>query len=167
VKLGKAGNHRPPLTPDAELVRALAALLTETGLTEIEYAVGDHRIRVARGSLTSNAPITPTVVVAAPDAALSRPLPLANGEAHPKEPAADHPGTLKSPMVGVAYLAPQPGAPPFVRVGDRVAEGQTMLIIEAMKVMNQIRAPRAGVVVQIFIEDAEPVEYGAALMLVE
>ena len=157
---GKGGNHRPPLTPDAELVRALAALLAETGLTEIEYAVGDHRIRVARGTSVAQSSVTPTVVVA-PPAPSATPSP--NGAAHP----AEHPGTVKSPMVGVAYLAEQPGSPPFVRVGDRVIEGQTLLIIEAMKVMNQIRAPRAGQVAQILIEDAEPVEYGAALMVVE
>src|SRR5439155_7571928 len=81
--------------------------------------------------------------------------------------AADHPGAVTSPIVGIAYLAPEPGAPPFVRVGDSVGEGQTLLIIEAMKVMNQIRAPHAGRVTQIFAEDGEPVEYGAALLLVE
>jgi acetyl-CoA carboxylase biotin carboxyl carrier protein len=161
VKLGgRGGNHRPPLAPDAELVRALAALLAETGLTEIEYAVGDHRIRVARGTLGPQSSSSPTVVVASPDSSAA---PATNGAAHP----AEHPGTIKAPMVGIAYLAEQPGAPPFVRVGDRVSEGQTLLIIEAMKVMNQIRAPRAGQVAQILIEDAEPVEYGAPLIVVE
>jgi len=81
--------------------------------------------------------------------------------------AAAHPGAVTSPIVGIAYLAPEPGAPPFVRIGDSVSEGQTLLIIEAMKVMNQIRAPHAGRVTQIFAEDGEPVEYGAALLLVE
>ena len=104
------------------------------------------------------------------------PAPLAtNGAAPPpqhvpEKPATNgvsHPGTVTSPIVGIVYLAAEPGAPPFVRVGDTVSEGQTLLIIEAMKVMNQIRAPRAGRVTQIFVEDAAPVEYGAALMLIE
>jgi acetyl-CoA carboxylase biotin carboxyl carrier protein len=154
---GKITGRRPPLAPDAEMIRVLAGLLTETGLTEIEYAIGDHRIRVARepaGKVT----------------------PSANGHAPapPAEPAetqaangAAHPGAVTSPIVGVAYLAPELGAAPFVRVGDSVSQGQTLLIIEAMKVMNQIRAPHAGRVTQIFAEDAEPVEYGAALMLIE
>jgi acetyl-CoA carboxylase biotin carboxyl carrier protein len=112
-------------------------LLAETGLTEIEYAVGGHRIRVARGG-NAMAPATDAVVAAPPaaPAAPAPPTPVTNGHA----PAAEHPGTLKSPMVGVAYLAPQPGAPPFARLGEPVVEGQTLLIIEAMKVMNQIRA---------------------------
>src|SRR5204863_5986818 len=92
-------------------------------------------------------------------AAAEAPAPAANGAAPP--------GTVASPIVGIAYLAPEPGAAPFVRLGDRVSEGQTLLIIEAMKVMNQIRAPRAGRLCQVFVEDAEPVEYGAALMLIE
>jgi acetyl-CoA carboxylase biotin carboxyl carrier protein len=142
------------------MIRVLAGLLTETGLTEIEYAIGDHRIRVARepaGKVTpsANGPAPPA------DAEQSAPAetPASNGAAHP--------GAVTSPIVGVAYLAPELGAAPFVRVGDNVSQGQTLLIIEAMKVMNQIRAPHAGRVTQIFAEDAEPVEYGAALMLIE
>ena len=128
--------------------------MTETGLTEIEYAVGDRRIRIAR---VPGAPAlaAPEVAVAPPTA----PEPIAR--------PADHPGAVKSPMVGTAYLAPQPGAPPFVRLGDVVAEGQPLLIIEAMKVMNQIRAHRPGRIAQIVIADAQPVEYGAILMLIE
>ncbi len=160
---GKFGGHRPPLAPDPEVIRALAGLLAETGLTEIEYAVGDHRIRVARDAAGKMAPAAnghaPPPAPAAPSEAGEPPATAANGTA----PA----GTLTSPIVGVAYLAPQPGAPPFVRVGDRVGEGETLLIIEAMKVMNQIRAPRAGRIARIFIADAEPVEYGAPLMLIE
>jgi acetyl-CoA carboxylase biotin carboxyl carrier protein len=165
---GRAGDRRPPLAPDAELVRTLAALLTETGLSEIEYAVGDHRIRVARGTVTAAAGPTETVVIA-PAAATAPPHPAAalqpvtNGHA----PTPEHPGTVKSPLVGVAYLAPEPGASPFARIGESVTEGQTLLIIEAMKVMNQIRAPRAGKLLQVCVEDAEPVEYGAALMVIE
>jgi acetyl-CoA carboxylase biotin carboxyl carrier protein len=164
----KVGARRPVLAPDADVIRELAGLLTETGLTEIEYAVGDHRIRVARepathlvasaanGHAAVPAPAAPPAAVAA--SAPAAPPPVVE---------ALHPGTVTSPIVGVAYLAPQPGAPPFVRVGETVAEGQTLLIIEAMKVMNQIRAPRAGRVTRIFADDAEPVEYGAPLILIE
>jgi acetyl-CoA carboxylase biotin carboxyl carrier protein len=162
VKLGgKAAGRRPPLAPDAEVIRALAGLLSETGLTEIEYAVGDHRIRVAREPAAAPAPAAnghappPAVPASAPPEA----APATNGTA----PA----GTLTAPIVGIAYRAAQPGAPPFVQVGDRVDEGQTLLIIEAMKVMNQIRAPRAGQVTRIFVADAEPVEYGAPLLVIE
>ena len=162
----KFGGRRPPqLAPDPDLIRKLAGLLAETGLSEIEYSIGDHRIRVARE--------VPGTVAAAMSPAPQPPT-VATNEAAPN--GADHGATLNgaapagavtSPIVGVAYLASQPGDPPFVRVGDQVGEGQTLLIIEAMKVMNQIRAPRGGRVARIFIEDAVPVEYGAALMLIE
>lgn len=142
----KIGGRRPPF-PDTELIRRLAALLTETGLTEIEYAIGERRIRIARASV---APAPP---------------PLAPAPAHAA--SVEHPGAVKAPMVGTAYLAPQPGEPPFVRLGDIVTEGQPLLIIEAMKVMNQIRAHRPGRIAQILIADAQPVEYGAPLMLIE
>ena len=166
----RIGGRRAPPAPDAAVIRTLAGLLAETGLTEIEYAVGDTRIRLARGPSG--------VAVSSPVATNGAALPATNGAAPHAEPphehaektatnGAHHPGTLTSPIVGIAYLAAEPGAPPFVRVGDTVSEGQTLLIIEAMKVMNQIRAPRAGRVTQIFVEDAAPVEYGAALMLIE
>ena len=161
---GRFAGRQLPLAPDAEVIRALAVLLSETGLTEIEYAVGDHRIRVARepvGKAAANGHAAPPQ----PDAESSAPVEV------PANPGAAngvvHPGTVASPIVGIAYLAAEPGSAPFVRVGDRVSEGQTLLIIEAMKVMNQIRAPRAGQLARIFIEDADPVEYGAALMLIE
>ena len=143
----RIGGRRPPF-PDAELIRALAALLTETGLTEIEYALGDRRVRVAR-------------VPGAPAPALTAAVSTAVAG------SIEHPGAVKAPMVGTAYLAPQPGAPPFVRLGETVGEGQPLLIIEAMKVMNQIRAHRAGRVAQILVADTQPVEYGAVLMLIE
>jgi acetyl-CoA carboxylase biotin carboxyl carrier protein len=151
----RIGNRRPPPPPDTELIRRLAALLAETGLSEIEYKSGGTRIRVARELAHA---------VAAP-AATAPPTPAepplgANG-------VDPHANAVTSPMVGVAYLAPQPGSPPFVRVGDTVTEGQTLLIIEAMKVMNQIRAPRAGRVAEILVADADAVEYGAPLMLIE
>lgn len=145
------------LTVDGELVRALASLLQETGLTEIEYAVGERRIRVVRGAppaaVTVAMPGPAAPVVAAPSAA-----PTA---------APDLPGAVKAPMVGTAYLSPQPEAPPFIKVGDTVREGQPLLIIEAMKVMNQIPAPRAGRVTQILVADGTPVEFGQPLLVLE
>ncbi len=143
------------LAVDGELVRALAALLQETGLTEIEYAIGERRIRVVRGAPSA------AVALAVPAAAPASPAPAAPGA--PAELA----GAVKAPMVGTAYMAPQPGAPPFVKIGDTVREGQTLLIIEAMKVMNQIPAPRAGRITQILVTDGSPVEYGQPLLVLE
>lgn len=140
---------------DSELVRMLAALLDETGLSEIEYAVGEHRIRVAR----NHASAAVAMVAAAPVA------PATNAAA--VTIAAAPAGAVKSPMVGTAYLGPQPGAAPFIAVGDTVREGQTLFIIEAMKVMNQIPAPRAGRVAQILVTDATPVEFGQILAVLE
>jgi acetyl-CoA carboxylase biotin carboxyl carrier protein len=157
----KFGGRRPPqLAPDPALIRELAGLLAETGLSEIEYSVGDLRIRVARGVVDTAAPAAS--VAAGPAATIG-----AGVDQGPGPNGAPPAGALTSPIVGVAYLAPQPGAAPFVQMGDSVSEGETLLIIEAMKVMNQIRAPRGGRVAGIFIEDAEPVEYGAPLMLIE
>jgi acetyl-CoA carboxylase biotin carboxyl carrier protein len=148
----KFGGRRPPF-PDAELIRSLAAVLTETGLTEIEYAIGDRRIRIARAPTGPAPASTPTMAVASPAAVPPTSAELA--------------GAVKAPMVGTAYLAPQPGELPFVRLGDIVTEGQPLLIIEAMKVMNEIRAHRPGRIAQILVVDAQPVEYGAILMLIE
>jgi acetyl-CoA carboxylase biotin carboxyl carrier protein len=145
------------LTVDGDLVRQLAALLDETGLTEIEYAVGERRIRVARGTVAAALAVAPP---ASASAAAGAPAPS-------PVTLSDHPGAVKSPMVGTAYLAPQPSAPPFVRVGDEVVEGQVILIIEAMKVMNQIRSPRAGQVTEILAADGAPVEFGEVLMILE
>jgi acetyl-CoA carboxylase biotin carboxyl carrier protein len=142
---------------ESELVRTLAALLDETGLSEIEYAVGERRIRIARHSGGAG-----IAMVAAPT------LPAAGGSATAAGAAAAEPaGAVKSPMVGTAYLGAQPGAAPFIAVGDAVREGQTMFIIEAMKVMNQIPAPRAGRVTQILVADATPVEFGQILAVLE
>jgi acetyl-CoA carboxylase biotin carboxyl carrier protein len=148
----KIGGRRPPFL-DAELIRTLAALLNETGLTEIEYAIGDRRIRVAR---------VPQGAGPAPIRAAAAATDILAGA-----PPAEHAGAVKAPMVGTAYLAPEPGAPPFVRLGDSVADGQPLLIIESMKVMNQIGAHRSGRISQILVADAQPVEYGAVLMLIE
>jgi acetyl-CoA carboxylase biotin carboxyl carrier protein len=161
----RIGGRRSPLAPDPDLIRSLAKLLDETGLTEIEYAVGDQRIHVARNAAAPAVAGSPQPVASEkPPAA---PPSAANGAGHPGANGHEQPGTLKAPLVGIAYLAAEPGQPPYVRVGDTVAEGQTLMIIEAMKVMNQIRAPRAGKVSRVYIGDAQPVEYGTALMLIE
>jgi len=162
----KFGGSRPKLAPDPDLIRSLAKLLDETGLSEIEYEADGQRIHVARHTGAPGA-----LAAGGAPPALERPPVTApagaNGVAHPGANGHDHPGTLKAPLVGIAYLAAEPGMPPYVRVGDTVAEGQTLLIIEAMKVMNQIRAPQAGRVTHVYVGDAEPVEYGSALMLIE
>jgi acetyl-CoA carboxylase biotin carboxyl carrier protein len=143
------------LAIDPELIRALAKLLEETGLGEIEFAEGDRRVRVARPV----APAAATTTVIAPAAAAAAPAAVAETGA----PA----NAVTSPMVGTVYLAAEPGAPSFVKVGDRVREGQTLLIIEAMKVMNPIRAPRAGAVTRILVANGAPVEYGEPLLVIE
>ena len=162
------GGRRSTLAPDPDLIRSLAKLLDETGLTEIECSSGDQRIRVSKQAAapaiaTSSLPVPAEKPAPAP----TTPPPGTNGAGHPGANGHDHPGTLKAPLVGIAYLAAEPGAPPYVKVGDTVTEGQTLMIIEAMKVMNQIRAPRAGRVSRVYISDADPVEYGTALMLIE
>jgi acetyl-CoA carboxylase biotin carboxyl carrier protein len=141
---------------DKELIRELADLLNETGLTEIEVEHDDIRIRVAR---TLQAAPVAMQVAAAPVAPVAAAVPATAG--------ADHPGAVPSPMVGTAYLAPEPGGKPFVDVGDSVREGQTLLIVEAMKTMNQIPSPRSGKVTRIMVEDGQPVEYGEPLMIIE
>ncbi len=146
------------LTVDGALVRELAVLLAETGLSEIEYAVGDRRIRVARNTA---APIAQPATAAPPQAGASA------GELAAAPSLAAHPGAVKAPMVGTVYLSPQPEAPPFAKLGDSVSADQPLLIIEAMKVMNQIRAPRAGRLTQILVEDGAPVEYGEVMMVLE
>jgi acetyl-CoA carboxylase biotin carboxyl carrier protein len=146
--------NKNDLTVDGDLVRALAALLDETGLSEIEYAVGDRRIRIARQAAPVNALVAAAPVVSAPIAA----APIAT-----LNPA----DAVKAPMVGIVHLSPQPGAPPFVQIGDSVREGQTLFIVEAMKVMNQIPAPKAGRVAQILVANGTPVEYGQVLAVIE
>ncbi len=151
---------------DSELVRSLAALLDETHLTEIEYEAAGLRIRVARQAAS---PVSYPAPPAAPAAAVAAPPPLASSPASTSasEDPSNHPGAVKSPMVGVAYLSPEPGATRFVNVGDTVSEGQTLLLIEAMKTFNPIRAPRAGRVVSILVNDGQPVEFGEPLLIVE
>jgi acetyl-CoA carboxylase biotin carboxyl carrier protein len=144
---------------DPDLIRELAKLLDETGLTEIEFERDGERVRVGRHS--------------APAAAMPAPAPIAAAErlgtatdGNRLDPMS-HPGLVTSPMVGTAYAGPQPGARPFVEIGSRVTAGETLLIIEAMKTMNQIPAPRSGTVVQILVEDGQPVEFGEPLMIIE
>jgi acetyl-CoA carboxylase biotin carboxyl carrier protein len=144
---------------DGDLVRKLAGLLDETGLTEIEFAEGEKRIRVTKGG-TAPAFYAPAPAGTAPAPAAVTSPPAALG-------VSSHPGALTSPMVGTAYISSEPGGPPFVRVGDTVKAGQTVLIIEAMKVMNPIKAPKTGMVSQILVEDAQPVEFGEILMTIE
>lgn len=147
---------------EGSLVKQLASILDETALTEIEYEAGGVRVRVARhhGGGGGAAPIT----YAAPAAVLA--APVAAAAAAPADPAS-HPGTVKSPMVGMCYLLPEPGAAPFAKVGDSVAEGQTLCLIEAMKTFNPVKAPRAGKVVKIVVENGAPVEYGEPLLIIE
>ncbi|MFK4507835.1 acetyl-CoA carboxylase biotin carboxyl carrier protein [Bradyrhizobium daqingense] len=148
---------------DSALVRELALLLDETSLTEIEIERAGLRLRVARN--ISVAATMPMPMAAAPAA-----LPVAASPTAPAAAAADlskHPGAVTSPMVGTAYWAPEPGAKPFIDVGAKVSVGQTLLIIEAMKTMNQIPSPRAGTVTQILVEDGQPVEYGEPLVIIE
>ena len=146
---------------DTEFIRKLAKLLEETNLGEIEMADGDRRIRVARPKTVVGG-ATPVAVAAAPIAAAgpATATPTAND-------ASKHPGAVKSPMVGTAYLSPEPGKPVFVNIGDKIAAGQTLLIIEAMKTFNPIKAPKAGTVAQVLIDNAQPVEFGQPLMIVE
>ena len=148
---------------DKDLIRELAALLEETGLTEIEVEQEGRRIRVARGvNLTTT--LTTTGV---PESELSdSPRPAKRAPSQGAEFIV-HPGTVTSPMVGTAYRSPEPGAPPFVEIGTKVAAGQTLVIIEAMKTMNQIPSPRAGTVIAILVEDGQPVEYGEPLAVIE
>lgn len=144
---------------DDVLIRKLAELLDETGLTEIEFAEGDKRLRVAK-SVAQN--VTAAMPAAAAPQAAAEPASVDQAASAGGVPD----GAVKSPMVGTVYLAPEPGAANFVKVGDTVSEGQTLVIIEAMKVMNPIRAPRAGTVAKIVVDDSQPVEFGEVLLVV-
>ena len=144
---------------DKAMIRELAALMDETGLTEIEIEHKELRLRVARGVMAAPA-------YAAPDALGVAGTLAASAKARATE-AGDHPGTVKSPMVGTAYRSPEPGAATFVEIGTVVQAGQTVLIVEAMKTMNHIPAPKSGTVVQIIVQDGQPVEYGEPLLVIE
>lgn len=147
---------------DKEAIRALADILTDTGLTEIEVSEGDCRLRVAR-----NVTVQAAAPAAAPaPAAASAPVAEEAVAPAPADPSS-HPGAVPSPMVGVAYLTPDPSSPPFVQEGAQVAAGQTIMLIEAMKTFNQIKAPRAGKLVRYCVASGDPVEFGAALAIIE
>jgi len=153
---------------DSGMIRELAEIMAETGLTELELNHGENNLRLSR--ITPAAP--PHIMAApfaAPTAAPAAPAaPEGVSEAAPTAASAgEHPGTISSPMVGTVYLAPQPGADPFVSAGDRVNEGDTLMIIEAMKVMNPLPAPRAGTVKAVLVSDSQPVEFGDPLIIIE
>ncbi|NIJ32756.1 acetyl-CoA carboxylase biotin carboxyl carrier protein [Sphingomonas oligoaromativorans] len=159
------GANGAAMQVDAGLVRQLAELLDATRLTEIEVQDGDRRIRVAR---TVSMAAAPAVAMAPAAAVAAAPAAAAPAAAAPAAaPAGDHPGTVKSPMVGTAYLAAEPGAAPFIATGKQVSAGETLLIVEAMKVMNPIVAPKAGKVVQVLVENGQPVEFDQPLVIVE
>jgi acetyl-CoA carboxylase biotin carboxyl carrier protein len=145
---------------DSALIRELALLLDETSLTEIEIERAGLRVRVARNiSIAASMPASYQPAASAASAGSAAPAAVAD--------LAKHPGVVPSPMVGTAYSSPEPGAKPFIEVGTKVTAGQTLLIIEAMKTMNQIPSPRAGTVTQILVEDGQPVEFGEPLVIIE
>ena len=146
---------------DGTLIRELALLLDETNLTEIEVERAGLRVRVARNiSISATVPAAPVQAIAAAPIAAAPPTGTTGD-------LSKHPGVVTSPMVGTAYWAPEPGAKPFIEIGAKVSVGQTLLIIEAMKTMNQIPSPRAGTVTQILVEDGQPVEFGEPLVIIE
>jgi acetyl-CoA carboxylase biotin carboxyl carrier protein len=144
---------------DRALIRELALLLDETSLTEIEIERAGLRVRVARNNISIAASVPPNLQPAAAGSAAAAPVEVAD--------VAKHPGVVPSPMVGTAYWASEPGTKPFIEVGAKVSVGQTLLIIEAMKTMNQIPSPREGTVTQILVEDGQPVEFGEPLVIIE
>jgi acetyl-CoA carboxylase biotin carboxyl carrier protein len=163
--------RKTPSPVDAHVVRELAEILAETGLTEIEIEKGELRVRVAKEppaqTILTGAPAGHSpqpAAIPAPDYAASAPpeTPAPNSAAD----VSAHPGAVSSPMVGTAYLAPEPGAPAFIQQGQAVKEGDTLLLIEAMKTFNPIPAPRSGKVLEIFVDDGQPVEFGEALVII-
>jgi acetyl-CoA carboxylase biotin carboxyl carrier protein len=144
---------------DRELIQELTKLLDETGLTEIEIEQDGKRVRVARAGTAAAAPSAAVRVEVAPQ-------PGTEAAVKPIDPS-KHPGVVIAPMVGTAYAAPEPGGKPFIDVGSKVKIGDTLLIVEAMKTMNQIPAPRGGIVIQILFEDGQPVEFGEPLVIIE
>ena len=149
-------------TIDQGLIKDLANLLTETDLSEIEVEQDDFRVRLSRTSSVAPVQVHAPVTQAAP-----APAPAAAAPVETSAPAAAATGNVPSPMVGTVYLAPAPGADPFIKVGDSVKEGETVIIVEAMKTMNQIAAPKSGKVTAILVEDGQPVEFGEQLLMIE
>ena len=156
---------KAPAGADTALVKALADILDDAGLAELEYETEAVTVRLSRisGNLAPAAPVAPVI---APTAPASEAAPAATAAATSADAAA-HPGAVTSPMVGTAYTAPEPGADAFIEVGTVVKKGQTLLIVEAMKVMNPITAPKDGTISQIFVQNAQPVEFGEALVIIE
>jgi acetyl-CoA carboxylase biotin carboxyl carrier protein len=156
---------KAPAGADTALVKALADILDDAGLAELEYETEAVTVRLSRisGNLAPAAPVAPVIAPAAP---ASEAAPAATAAATSADAAA-HPGSVTSPMVGTAYTAPEPGADTFIEVGTVVKKGQTLLIVEAMKVMNPITAPKDGTISQIFVQNAQPVEFGEALVIIE
>jgi acetyl-CoA carboxylase biotin carboxyl carrier protein len=160
---------------DQDLVRTIAELVNQQNLAEIEVEIEDLRVRVTRTYANSAplmpvyapAPVAPAPVAPPPAPYTPSPAPAAAPAVSPVEDLASSPNTLTSPMVGTAYRSPEPNASPFVEVGSKVSEGQTVLIIEAMKTMNQIPAHRSGTVARILVDDSQPVEYGEPLLVIE
>ena len=157
----RKGAGHSGMNVDTSLVRELAEMLGETGLTEIEVEDGDRKIRVSRGGGVALAAAPAPMAAPAPAAA---PAAAPAGESAPA--AADTAGAIKSPMVGTVYLAPEPGAADFIKIGDTVKEGQTLVIVEAMKVMNPIAADKSGTVKSILVENAQPVEFDQPLVVI-
>ena len=147
---------------DTALVKALADILDEAGLAELQYETADLSVRLSR--VSGGAPAAPVAAVAAPAAATAA---APTAAAADSADAASHPGAVTSPMVGTVYVAPEPDAPSFIEIGGTVKKGQTLLIVEAMKVMNPITAPADGTVKQIFVQNAQPVEFGEVLVVIE
>ena len=151
---------------DTALVKALADILDEAGLAELEYETADLSVRLSR--VSGAAPVAPVAAVAAPAAPVAAaPAAPAAAPVADSADAASHPGAVTSPMVGTVYVAPEPDAPNFIEVGGTVKKGQTLLIVEAMKVMNPITAPADGTVKQILVQNAQPVEFGEVLVVIE
>ena len=152
---------------DTAIVKALADILDEAGLAELEFENGEMSVRLSRvtGSAAPVAAVAPVAAAPVAPAATAAPAPAA--EASPSADAASHPGAVTSPMVGTVYVAPEPDAPSFIEVGDSVKKGQTILIVEAMKVMNPITAPTDGKIAQILVQNAQPVEFGEVLVVIE
>lgn len=150
-----------PMRVDTDLIRKLADLLTEKDLSEIEVEDGDRKVSVKRNAFPAVAAPAATAPAPAPAPAAPATAPM------PEESAAAHPGAVKSPMVGTVYLSSEPGSAPFVSTGAKVKAGDTLVIVEAMKVMNPIPAPKAGTVKQVLVQDAEPVEFDQPLVIIE
>jgi acetyl-CoA carboxylase biotin carboxyl carrier protein len=158
ARIATGGKGKGMSSIDSSMIRELAELLSETGLTEIEIEQGGSRLRVARQVTASYVSEGSVRMASAPAAS--------TGEAPAAKPKGPQPGAVPSPMVGTVYVAPEPGKPAFVKVGDKVSEGDTLLIVEAMKTMNPILAPKSGTVSEICVHDAEPVEFGQTLLVI-